>query len=219
VLIAETVNERAKLIFTPNIGAFPSFRKAYTQLVSDEVAQLPGSSRNLVILTRHGMPDMDGEAYPLFAPIYAEGMTGDVTRALQGTDSKVVVADTDFAEDDDDSDNLRLAATEAIAMGISEGYDHIIMVLVDFLTENTDSIFASRYESLGEYGFSYEAEVPYTDQDRPYRTTMTQGKTRIIVAGTPVGEPYRNHLARGIFDAIATVLREEEWPQVTTGGN
>jgi len=219
VLIAATVNDRAKLIFTPNIGAFPSFRKAYTQLVSDEVAQLPGSSRNLVILTRHGMPDMDGEAYPLFAPVYAEGLTRDVTQVLQGTDSKVVVADTDFAEDDDDPDNLRLAATEAIAMGISEGYDHIIMVLVDFLTENTDSIFASRYESLGEYGFSYEAEVPYTDQDRPYRTTLTQGKTRIIVAGTPVGEPYRNQLARGIFDAIATVLREEEWPQVTTGGN
>ncbi len=215
VLIAETVNDRAKLVFTPNIGAFPSFRKAYTQLARDEVAALPESSRNLIILTRHGMPEMKGEAYPLFAPVHAQGMTRDMTEALKGTDSKIVVADTDFAEDDDDPDNLRLAATEAIAMGISEGYDHIIMVLVDFLTENTDSIFASRYESLGEYGFAYEGEVPYTEQDRPYRTTMTQGKTTIIVAGTPVGEPYRNHLAQGIFDAMATVLREQEWPQVT----
>ena len=141
-----------------------------------------------------------------------------MAQVLQGTDSKVVLADTDFAGDEDDPDNLKLATTEAIAMGISEDYDHIIMVLIDFLTENTDSIFASRYESLGEYGFSYEGEVPYTDQDRPYRTAMTQGNTSIIVAGTPVGEPYRHQLARGIFDAIATVLREEGWPQITTGG-
>jgi hypothetical protein len=146
-------------------------------------------------------------------------MTRDMDEALLGTDSKVVVADTDFAGEEDDPDRLRLATTEAIATGISEGYDNIILVPVEFLTENTDSIFASRYESLGDYGFNYEGEVPYLDQDKPFRTEMTEGKSRIIFTGTPVGEPYRSHLAQGIFDAIATVLREEEWPEFTTSGN
>ncbi len=216
VIIESIVQDQAKIIFTPNIGAYASFRKAYVEMVIDEIAPLPKASKNLVILTRHGMPDMDGEAYPLFSPVYARGMTQEVALALKDTNSKVVVADTDFAADDDDPDNLRLSSAEAVRMGISEGYDNVIMVLIDFVTENTDSIFASRYETFEDYGFAYKADVSYVDQDMPFRTVMVEGKTQIIVAGTPVGEPYRTYLARGIFDALATVLREAEWPQLVT---
>jgi hypothetical protein len=202
-------------VFAPSIGAYPSFRSAYTQIIIDEVAQLPGDSKNLIVLTRHGMPAMSGESYPLFAPVYSEGLTSEVLLALQGKDVTVVVADTDFATDEDDPEDLRLASAEAVSRGVNEGFDNVIFVFIDFLTENTDSIFASRYETLEHYGFAYESKVPYTDYGKRFRTETTQGNTRIIVAGTPVDEPYRKQLARGIFDSLATVLRGEIWPQLT----
>jgi protoheme ferro-lyase len=213
--IENIVNGRAKVVFAPSIGAYPSFRSAYTQIIIDEVAQLPGDSKNLVVLTRHGMPAMSGESYPLFAPVYSEGLTSEVLLALQGKDVTVVVADTDFATDEDDPEDLRLASAEAVSRGVNEGFDNVIFVFIDFLTENSDSIFASRYETLEHYGFAYESKVPYTDYGKRFRTETTQGNTRIIVAGTPVDEPYRKQLARGIFDSLATVLRGEIWPQLT----
>lgn len=215
VQIATIVDGRAKLIFSPNVGAYASFRSAYTQLLVDELAQLPDGSRSLVVLTRHGMPEMSGESYPLFAPVYAEGLVSETQRAAKGANVTVVVADTDFAAEDDDPQDLRLSSAEAVHKGVTEGFDNVILVFVDFLSETTDSLFASRYETLEEYGFEYESEVPYTDQSVRFRTEMTDGDTRIIFAGTPVDEPYRKQLARGIFDSLATVLRGEEWPAVT----
>jgi len=212
--IEQRVNGRAKVVFAPNIGAYPRFRSAYVQIVVDEMARLPVDSKNVVMLTRHGMPDMRGESYPLFAPVYAESMTRELLLALQGRDVKVVVADTDFASAEDDPDDLRLSSAEAVTMAVSEGFDNVIIVFIDFLTENTDSIFASRYETLEDYGFAYEAKVPYTDYSRRFRNETSAGDTRVIVAGTPVDPVYRKRLAGGIVDSLATVLRGDDWPQV-----
>jgi len=35
-----------------------------------------------------------------------------------------------------------------------------------------------------------------------------------VVTGTPVGSRYRPHISRGLFDAVATVLKGEAWPQL-----
>jgi hypothetical protein len=46
---------------------------------------------------------------------------------------------------------------------------------------------------------------------------MRYGDTRIVISGAPVGDTYRPMIARGIFDALATVLRGEAWPDLETG--
>ena len=43
---------------------------------------------------------------------------------------------------------------------------------------------------------------------------LREGKTRIVVAGVPVGQAYRPYLSQGLFDAIATVLRGQPWPRL-----
>jgi len=85
------------------------------------------------------------------------------------------------------------------------------------MSENTDTIFCAREEALETIGFTYAGTVPYSDFSVPFRTDMRYGATRIILSGAPVGDMYRPMLARGIFDALSTVLRAEAWPALTVG--
>jgi hypothetical protein len=69
-----------------------------------------------------------------------------------------------------------------------------------------------RLETFEKLDFKYGSQVPYLDFTQPYRTELQSGKTKITVAGTPVGNRYRPHIAQGVFDSIATVLRGQAWP-------
>ena len=88
--------------------------------------------------------------------------------------------------------------------------------LIDFLTENTDTVYCAREEALEPIGFEYEGEVPYADFSMPFRTELTKGASKIIIAGTPVGPLYRPLVVQGIYDALTTVLQGKEWPQLTS---
>ena len=99
-------------------------------------------------------------------------------------------------------------------MGLEKKYDTIIFILVDFMTENTDTVYCAREEALEPINFEYGGMVPYNDFSRPFRTELTKGKTRIIIAGTPVGSRYRAEIAKGIYDSAATILQGKQWPQL-----
>ena len=216
VEIDHLVAGRAKIIYAPSIGAFSSFRNALVQMARDEIMQTTPDSKKLLVLTRHGFPEMPGEAYHKLAPAYYDNLQNEVESALQGTGTDVVFADTEFSGEEDDPDNKRLSSAEALEMGLEKNYDHILFVLVDFLTENTDTVYCAREEALEPIGFEYEGEVPYADFSSPFRTELTKGSTRIIIAGTPVGPKYRALVVKGIYDSLATVLQGKEWPQLTS---
>ena len=212
--IKDAVAERAKLIFTPFPGAYASYRKAYVTMAQDEILPLPKKDKKLLLLTRHGFPEIPGDPYPELANVYYLNMKKEIEAVIPGTNTLIVLADTDFAGEDMDPDEKRLSSFEALEMALEDGYDHVIFLLVDFPSENTDSLFAHPAESLEPLHFKYNGEVPYPDFDKPFRLELKKGKTRVVSAGCPVGDRYRPHISRGIFDAVATVLRQEEWPQL-----
>ena len=212
--VKDAVAERAKIIYTPFPGAYPSFRKAYVRLAADEILPLPRAERKLLILTRHGFPDIPGDPYPVLNRVYMTNMIIELGKALAGTNTVSISADTDFAGEDMDPKERRLSTVEAFELGLKEGYNHIIFLLVDFTSENTDTIFAMRLETFEPLHFEYAGEVPYRDFSSPYRTELKERKSRIVVAGVPVGPKYRPFISRGLCDAIATVLREGDWPQL-----
>ncbi len=212
--IKDAVAERAKVVFTPFPSAYASYRKAYVIMAEDEILPLPKEDKKLVILTRHGFPDISGEPYPELARVFYKNTKMEADAVLAGTNTLVVLADTDFAGEDMDPDEKRLASFEALEMGLEDEYDHIIFIMVDFLSENTDTLFAHPAESLEPLHFAYKDEVPYYDFDKPFRLELQHGKTRVVSAGCPVGDRYRPHLSQGVFEAIATVLREEPWPEL-----
>ena len=216
VEIDHLVAGRAKIIFAPSIGAFASFRNALVQMARDEITRITPDSKKLLVLTRHGFPEMPGESYHQLAPAYYGNLQSEVEAALKGTGTDVVFADTEFSGEDDDPDNKRLSSAEALEMGLEKKYDYIVFVLVDFLTENTDTVYCAREEALEPIGFEYEGEVPYADFSLPFRTELTKGSSKIIIAGTPVGPVYRPLVVQGIYDALTTILKGKEWPQLTS---
>lgn len=211
--VKDAVAERAKVVFTPFPGAYPSYRKAYVKMAEDEILPLPKGERKLLVLTRHGFPEIPGDPYPELARVFYLNLQKEIDVALDGTNTVIVFADTDFAGEDMDPKEEKLASFETLEMGLEEEYDHIIFLLVDFIVENTDSIFAMRIETFEHLHFQYEGNVPYYDFSKPFRTELREGKSKIVVAGTPVGK-YRPFITQGFFDTLATVLREEEWPKL-----
>jgi len=226
--IKDAAADRAKVVFTPYPGAYRSFRKSIELMAADEVLSLPKKDRKLLVLTRHGWPDTPGDPYPELARVYYWNLKAEVEKALEGTNTLVVYADTDFAGETDDKKHNKLASFEALEYGLEEKYDHIIFVMVDFTTENTDSIFAMRIETFEPLHFKYNGQVPYADWSKPFRTELKGGKdfhftledgkeestARVVVLGVPVGSRYRPHVSQGLFECIATVLKGEKWPQL-----
>jgi protoheme ferro-lyase len=214
VEIDHVVAGRAKVVFAPSVGAFSSFRKAYVMMAEDEIAKRSKDDKSLIVLTRHGFPEMPGEPYNKLAPAYYQNLQKEVESIAKGKNADVVFADTEFAGADDDPDNKRLSSAEALKMGLEKKYDTIIFILVDFMTENTDTVYCAREEALEPINFEYDGIVPYNDFSQPFRTEMTKDKTRIIIAGTPVGSRYRSEIAKGIYDSAATILQGKQWPQL-----
>ncbi len=213
--IEHMVAGRAKIIYAPQTGAFASYRAAFVQMAKDEIAKLPPQAKKLLVLTRHGFPEMPGEPYHELAPSFYGSLLKEVEAGLAGTGTRILFADTEFADGKDDPKNTRLASAEALEQGLAEKYDVVVYVLVDFVSENTDTVFCARDEALEPIGFSYGGQVPYADFSMPFRTELVHEKTRIIVAGTPVGPLYRPLVARGIMDAVATILGGKPWPQLS----
>jgi len=214
VEIDHLVAGRAKVIFAPSVGAFSSFRNAYVKMAEDEMAKRPKEEKSLIVLTRHGFPEMPGESYNKLAPAYYQNLQKEVESIAKGKNTDVVFADTEFASNDDDPDNKRLSSAEALKMGLEKQYDNVVFILVDFMTENTDTVYCAREEALEPINFEYGGMVPYNDFSRPFRTELTKDKTRIIIAGTPVGSRYRSEIAKGIYDSAATILQGKQWPQL-----
>jgi len=106
------------------------------------------------------------------------------------------------------------ASFEALKLRLEEKYDHIIFIMIDFLSENTYTIFAHSTETFEHLSLEYESQVPYPDFGKLFRLELKEGVSRIISAGTPVGDRYRPYIFQGVFDAIATVLKGEKWPQL-----
>lgn len=213
--IEHMVAGRAKIVYAPQAGAFASYRSAYVLMAADEIEKLPRDVKKMLVLTRHGFPDMPGEPFNDLAPSFYSGLYREVEAALAASNTRVVYADTQFAADEDDPDDKRLSSAEALDQALAEKYDAVVYVLVDFMSENTDTVFCARDESLEPIGFSHAEQVPYADFNMPFRTELSHDGLNIIIAGTPVGPKYRPLVARGVMDAVGTVLEARPWPQLT----
>ena len=214
VEVEHIVAGRAKIIYTPYPGAFKTFRNAYINMAVDEVARLSKEEKKLVMLTRHGMPIIKGEPFHKLSNVYYGNLKKEVEESLKGTNTDVVIADIEFAGEERDPDNKLLSAAEAVEMSLEKKYGKVVMVLIDFMTENTDTVYCVREEALEPIHFEFKGTVPYNDFSNPFRTEVLKGVTTFIIAGTPVGDKYRPHVAQGVYDTIATVLQGKKWPEL-----
>ena len=79
---------------------------------------------------------------------------------------------------------------------------------IEFFAENTDTLF---YHAIKNYdgfdGYSVYDPISYPDWSVPYTREFTQGKTRIIYNGVPVGK-YQPFVVDALYASIDSVLKQ-----------
>lgn len=120
----------------------------------------------------------------------------------------VVFASEGFADTLEDPDNVIVSVRESWERAAREGYVVANAVPLDFLAENTDTLFshaAIMFGGLPGYR-AYQGPPADVDWMRPYVREYRIGQTRIFYSGTPGGATIPRQ-SRALADALGRVLK------------
>lgn len=197
-----------KAIIAPQLADFPQLRTAYLNLLRAQLDTIPRDKAVKVVASFHGMPweMVANEAWLELSPAYLQTMMSDIQRMLSEEYGyqrhQAVLAQDYFAEMTD-----KYPGTNSeMWQGVNEGFDYVINLPLEFITENTDTLFAHavvNFKGFDDYDV-YEP-IDYPDWDKPLIRTVREGSTTIIYAGVPVGE-FNDPLVAAHFASIDSVL-------------
>ena len=202
-----------KLLFAPQLADMPGYGALWAEhlAAAAPAPPAPGASATLVV-SLHGLPlaqlasdpwlDNARRASKMLVPVLTEALK------RRGW-SKVTteVAQEAFADEVEDPADKLLSVSEVFAQARARGDALAIAVPVEFLAENTDTLFLHSYLMFdGLPGYRRFAGPPAgTDWARPYVRRFTMGPTTHMYIGTPGGDA-QPAFGAVLADAIATRL-------------
>lgn len=208
---ATNPNRRLKVIIAPPMGQFPALGQAYLDMLKDRLDTLPRDASVKIAITTHGMPwaSFPNEPWLSFAPTYLDDLEARAQTLLAGygfAKTAVVRGQDIGAEDKTDPDNQYVSTNEAIKRGVTEGYDYVVTLPVEFFAENTDTLMAhALYKFDGIGGYSVYQPIDYPDWSVPFSRSFREQDTTVIYNGVPVGS-YAEHVAEALFLSIDSIL-------------
>ena len=207
--IHSAVNKRAKIICADQLGNKPSMREAYVQIIRDHLEQIPGNSRVLLILSKHGHP-FKRETSDRLGTEYRIPLEERMKNVLLGWGGEwdLVWSDDEYADEYWDPRNKKLSTYSAYRRAIAEGYDFALEVPTDFIAENTDLMILhaiKKFKAFKEY--DPYAPISYQDWEKPLVRTFYERKTTGIYTGCPVG-PYRHYIVEAVIASLSVILKE-----------
>ena len=208
-------NKTIKTIIAPQLSDFPELRLAYLNLLRDQLQAVPAGKSVKVVASFHGMPWelVSNEAWlPLSKP-YLKAMQADIEKILQHeyqfSRYKAVICQDYFA----DMTDLYQSTNEAFWQGIEQQYDYVFNLPIEFITENTDTLFAHALMNFrGFDDFDVYQPIDYPDWEQPLVRRFIQDGTTIIYTSVPVGK-YRQPLVDAHFKSIDSILSQQQSPQ------
>jgi hypothetical protein len=203
------VNKRARFICADQLGNQPAMQEAFVQVVRDNLACLPASSRVLLILSRHGHP-FKRDTQDIRGAEFRMPLEASMRAALEawGGPWELVWSDDEYADDHCGSRNGGLSTYSAYRKAIGEGFDYALEVPTDFIAENTDLMILHAMKKFRAFS-SYDQHdpVPYPDWEAPLVRTFREGPTTGLYLGCPVG-PYRKHVVESVVASVSGILQE-----------
>jgi hypothetical protein len=203
--------KKIKVIMAPPMGHFQPMRQAFLAMLKDRLDTLPKNASVTVAVTVHGMPwdKFKWEAWLKFAPAYRDKLTEEVKQMVASykfPKTNVVNCQDEFADPIWDPKEKYLSTNRAYWAAIKEGYDYAIGLPIEFISENSDTMF---HHALKNYrGFDkfdlYET-IDYTDWSKPYVREFVQGKTHVIYNGVPLGK-YQPYVIDALYQSLDTIL-------------
>jgi len=192
---AERGKPAPKLLFATQMADMPGYAALWAAHVAATVPppSSPDAAATLVV-SLHGLPisqlGRDGwasnsrRATALLAPQMKAQM-----QALGWRRLTVEVAQEAFADATDDPANKLLSVFEVFAASRARGDALVVAVPVEFLAENTDTLFLHAYLMFdGLPGFRrFEGPPADVDWDKPFVRSFAEGKTTHMFIGAPGG--------------------------------
>jgi hypothetical protein len=206
--VCSFVNKRAKIICADQLGNQPAMRKAYVQIINDQLAQVPALARVLLILSKHGHP-FKKETQDKRGPEYRVPLETEMRDLMGkwGGPWELVWSDDEYADEYWDPGKTKLSTCSAYRKAIDEGFDYALEVPTEFIAENTDLMFLHAIKKFKAFGtYDPNEPVPYHDWEKPLVRFFKEGKTTGIYAGCPVG-PYRKYIVESAVTSITDILK------------
>jgi protoheme ferro-lyase len=214
-------NKKIKTIIAPQLANFPELRMAYLNILKDQLSAIPAGKSVKVVASIHGMPwDMaSNEAWLELSKPYLAAMQSDINTMLKKearfSRYEGIICQDYFA----DMTDLFQSTNKALWKGIDEKYDYVITFPIEFISENTDTLFAHAIMNFrGFTEFNVYQPINYQNWNQPLARQYMQGKTTVIYAGVPAGK-YLDPLVQAHFMSIDSVLSQSLTPKIQTALN
>lgn len=203
-----------RIVIPEPLGLQPAYRAAYGAVLAEALP--PAASPDAavrVLLSNHGLPPdlMKRDIWRTFAAPVNEGLAAEfrkVAAARGYATVEIINAMEAFADGGEDPRNELLSIGEAFRQAAADKAPLAIAVPVEFLAENTDTLYAHSVAMLdGLPGYTpWEGPPADVDWSRPYQRRFQVGPTTLIYAGSPGGDGQSllmDALAGTILDALA----------------
>ena len=202
-----------KIVIAPYLATQPAYEQLMMAHFAESVPQATGSGQNAMgILTLHGLPvsligsdSWSGRVAALGKRLIPQAEA--ILKAKGYATAEVALGSEAFADGKEDPDNRIASVNELFKRAIREGRALAVAVPLEFLAENTDSLFG--HEALFMAGIpghtDYQAPPANGDWSNPYVRRYQAGKTTIVYGGAPGGATQPQQ-SEALTQAIGTLF-------------
>jgi len=207
--------KKVKVIISPQMGDYQPLRQAYLDMLKDRLDTLPQGASVTVAVTVHGMPwdFFKHEAWLKLGPPYRDKIVEEAKELLKNykfSRTNVVTCQDEFADPIWDPNKKYLSTNRAYWTAIKEGYDYAIGVPIEFLAENSDTMFHHAMKCFENFKqFNLEDPVDYPDWSVPYTRALVEDKTTVIYNGLPVGK-YQHNVIEAFYQSLDAVMSKRQ---------
>ncbi len=204
-----------RILFAPQLADQPAFALLWASQVVRTVPAAPGpGARATVIQSLHGLPGRLARRDP-WTRNSARGVARirpalEAAMRAKGWQSLTMVsAQEAFADGVEDPDDDRLSTREAFEAAAARGDALAVAVPVEFLAENTDTLFLHSLLMFGGLdGYQrYQGPPAQVDWSQPYVRRFRLDGTGIMFTGTP-GRDSVELAAQALVQSLEAVLPE-----------
>jgi hypothetical protein len=211
----ENGDKPVKLVVAPYLATQPQFDELWLRHFEATAPAATGPNQSAVgIISLHGLPVMliDSDSWSKRTPVVTGRMKPKmeaILRAKGYANVRVEAAAEGFADTLEDPDNKIVSVAELFAQAKRDKAQLAIALPIEFLAENTDTLFAhsaQMFEGLPGYSL-YQGPPKDVDWSKPYIRRFVDGPTTIIYAGSPGGAA-QALASEALAGAIGQVFRK-----------
>jgi hypothetical protein len=208
-------NKKVRIVVAPYLASQPSFDRLWLNHFAKVVPQASTSGQSAMgIITLHGLPVslIDKDSWTPRVKTVTDRLKPQMEAILKAKgygNVLVAPAQEGFGDKIEDPDNKIVSVAELFARARTEKRAVAVALPIEFLAENTDTLFAHSalmFDGLPGYT-SYQGPPAGTNWSQPFVRSFKSSDTLQIYAGTP-GGANQALASQALASGIGTLFRK-----------